>query len=70
VAGIGFNEAMIAVVTLMAAAHLPFLAITSDTNMLLLWLFCVADRVRQANWPGLESVGLRQLRVRSGAGQS
>lgn len=42
--GAGFHDAMIAAVTVAAAVYLPLLAATSDTNLLFVWLFCVAAR--------------------------
>lgn len=51
IAGVSFNEGMIAVATLLAVAYLPFIPATSDTNILLLWLFCIAERFRRTRMP-------------------
>jgi len=44
VQGWRFNDAMIAAVVVVAAVYLPLLAATSDTNLLLVWIFCVLAR--------------------------
>ena len=44
--GACFHDAMIAAVAVAAAVYLPLLAATSDTNLLLVWVFCIFAR----NW--------------------
>lgn len=63
VAGVGFNEGMIAVTTLLAVAYLPFIPATSDTNILLLWLFCVAERFRRARMQSRWAASLSAVRA-------
>ncbi len=46
IAGFGFDDGMIAVVMLIVAVYTPLFAALSDTNILLLLLFCIVARQR------------------------
>ena len=46
--GFGFNEAIIAVILLTSVAYMPLIAASSDTNLFLLWIFCVLTTQRGA----------------------